>query len=110
MEFILKSRANMLFLIEWYVHMQKKKQIRIIFPILLHIKINYLLSLIHLLIVVFWFLLLGLQTEGMGGVRLGLGNTVVKFRKVMEDPQGRRKIIIALGISIMLFLLYLWMW
>jgi len=45
---------------------------------------------------------------GMGSVGLGLGGTVGKFRKVMDDPQGRRTVYIALGITAALFLLYIW--
>jgi hypothetical protein len=45
---------------------------------------------------------------GMGSVGLGLGGTVGKFKKVMDDPQGRRTVYTALGITGALFLLYIW--
>ena len=39
---------------------------------------------------------------------MGLGATVGKFKKVMEDPQGRRSVYYGLGITLALFILYLW--
>ncbi|KAL4544559.1 hypothetical protein Ndes2526B_g00517 [Nannochloris sp. 'desiccata'] len=45
---------------------------------------------------------------GMGSVGLGLGGAVGKFNKVMDDPQGRRTVYIAIGITAALFLLYIW--
>ena len=48
------------------------------------------------------------MAQGMGSVGLGLGGTVGKFKKVMDDPQGRRTVYTALGITMALFLLYLW--
>jgi hypothetical protein len=43
----------------------------------------------------------------MGGLRLGLGGTVGKFKKVMEDPGGRRTVTYAAGAALLLFILYL---
>jgi len=45
----------------------------------------------------------------MGGAQLGLGATATKFKRVLEDPQGRKTMYGALGITLLLFLLYLWM-
>ena len=52
--------------------------------------------------------LLDRMAQGFGGAQLGLGATVGKFRKVMDDPQGKRTVYIALGIALVLFLLYVW--
>ena len=47
------------------------------------------------------------MVDGMGGVSMGLGATVGKFRRVMEDPQGRKTLYIALVMALALFVLYL---
>ncbi len=48
------------------------------------------------------------MAQGMGSVGLGLGGTVGKFKKVMDDPQGRQTVYTSLGITAALFLLYIW--
>ncbi len=48
------------------------------------------------------------MAQGMGGAALGLGASAGKFKRVMEDPQGRRTVYMALGVAVVLFLLYLW--
>jgi len=49
------------------------------------------------------------QAQGMGGAHLGLGAATGKFKKVMADPQGRQTMFMAVGITVALFLLYMWM-
>jgi len=48
------------------------------------------------------------MSQGVTGASLGLGATVGKFRRVMENPQSRKTMYIALGATVVLFILYLW--
>ena len=48
------------------------------------------------------------MSQGMSGASLGLGATVGKFRRIMENPQSRKSMYIALVAAVALFVLYLW--
>ena len=52
--------------------------------------------------------LLDRMSRGIGGAQLGLGATVAKVKKVMDDAQGRKTVYMALGVTFALFILYLW--
>eukprot|EP00890_Picochlorum_soloecismus_P000524 jgi/Picsp_1/1472/NSC_04950-R1_qc- bet1 mbet1 family len=48
------------------------------------------------------------MAQGVGGVQMGLQGTVTKIQRVMEGPEGRKIIYIALAIVVIIFVLYLW--
>lgn len=50
------------------------------------------------------------MAQSMGGIQLGLGASVDKFKKVMNEPQGRKMVYMAGGAALLLFILYLWLW
>ena len=50
-----------------------------------------------------------LQSLNMSGVWLGIGASADKMKKVMSEPSGRRRVGLAAGGAVLLFLLYLWL-
>ncbi len=40
---------------------------------------------------------------------MGIDATVGKFKRVMDNPQGRRSVYLAVGGAMLLFVLYLWL-
>lgn len=52
--------------------------------------------------------LLDKMTINIGGAQIGIGATVKKVSKVMENPQGRRTVYIAVSIVLIMFFFFIW--
>ncbi|CAL5225891.1 g8678 [Coccomyxa viridis] len=45
--------------------------------------------------------------SSMGGVQIGLGAAVTRFKRVFDDPKKKRNLILVLGVTMGLFIIYL---